>query len=473
MQERDPLEIDVLYTHGFVITMNESREIFKDGAIALKDGTIVAVDKTETLKLKYPEVKTERDLKGAVVHPGLIDAHEHTGMHLARGWLPDYYSLEETYKRFEKPFFENVSGEDEFYGTVLACMEMVRNGTTAFGDTGSSVLGLKDIDNIIEAARLVGIRGKTGNFIADNIPEGDDLSSLGSTTDGCLRKIEYQLNRYPPGTDSLVSCWITLYGSHLCSDALLSEAKRLSLKYNSKISMHQSCYKQEVDEFVNNRGKRPIEHLSDLGLLGPAVSLVHMIFLNDREIELLAETGTHVVHCPGASSRNAMGAALHGFFPEMIKQGICVALGSDQGNSSDALDVLRMAYLASVLHKETRGILPAVSAEEALEMATVMGAAVLGMEREIGSLEEGKKADIVIHNRKHPGSHPPFDPVNNLIFSVQSKSVDTVLIDGKTVVEGGRIVSLDEDALYEKIDRQAVQLAGRMGYSPGKSWPII
>jgi cytosine/adenosine deaminase-related metal-dependent hydrolase len=198
-----------------------------------------------------------------------------------------------------------------------------------------------------------------------------------------------------------------------------------------------------------------------------------MIFLDENEIDILAKTQTCVVHCPGASTRNAMSSTIYGKFPEMLEKGITIALASDQGNSSDGLDMCRMAYLAAVLHKEARFSMPVISVEQALEMATINGAKVMGLEDKIGSLEVGKKADMVVHNMKHPESHPPFDPLNNLVLSVHSKSVDTVLIEGRIIVEDGELKTLDAQEIFAKVDAKALDLAKRMGYKLHKNWPVI
>lgn len=468
MNDINVKDIDLLLTHGYIITMNQKRQIFEDGSIAIKDGEIAVIGRTDELINKINSKKV-KDLKGALVHPGLIDAHQHITMFLVRGWAPDYYTFDGPYfELFEKPFFENRTIEDEFYGTVLACMEMVLNGTTTFGDTGTAT----DIDRIMEAIKMVGLKGRFGYGISDNMIGVLDM--LNYSTEECLKKLEYQISKYPTNQNTQVGCWVGMRGMGICSDKLLKGAKKLADSYDTTLIMHQSCYKNEVRKYIKKLGgKRPIEHLYDLGILGPKTTLVHMIYLDPKEIEILAETGTGIVHCPGASTRNAMSSSIYGSFPEMVEEEIPIALGSDQGNSSDGLDICRMAYLAAIIHKEARRTLPAISAETAFEMATINGAKVMGMDNNIGSLELGKKADIVIHNLNHPGSHPPFDPLNNLIFSIQSKSIDTVLIDGKTIVENGKLTTLDEQEIYKKIDAKAFDLSKRMNYKVKRTWPII
>lgn len=459
--------VDLLINHCYLLTLDPQRRIFEDGSVAIKDGKIAAVGRAQELSGSV-FAKKVLDAKGALVHPGLIDAHEHLCWHLTRGWVPDYFSIEQTFAEFENRLIHAISEEDEYYGTVLACLEMALNGTTAFGDTGSA----SSIDRIVEAACAVGIRGRVGYIIADQM--APELSKLDSTTEECLRKLEYQISKYPASSDTLIGCWVGLVGMGECSDTLLVEAKRLADSYDIIFNIHQSYSQAEVTGYMDKIGGiRPIEHLQNLGVLGPALTLVHMIALTPPEVEILADTKTNVVHCPGASMRFGLGSSNKGSFPEMLEKGIPVALGTDAGNWSDSLDICRMAYLAATMHKEARGKTPVISAEAALEMATIHGARCMGMEDDIGSIEIGKRADIVIHNLKHPESHPPFDPLNNFIFSSQSKSVDTVLVDGQIIVENGKPVQVDAIEIYEKVERIAFDLSKRMGYSVKRTWPII
>jgi 5-methylthioadenosine/S-adenosylhomocysteine deaminase len=468
MGNKELKKADLILTHGYILTMNSKREILRDGAIAVKGDEIIDIGPTKEILDGYVS-ENIKDLKGVLVHPGLIDAHAHTGMHLIRSLCPDTMEADEMFEKFEVAYFNKVTAEDEYYGTVLACMEMVLNGTTAFGDTGSATVA--DVDSIIEAVNLVGMRGRTGHFIID---QSIFNANLNMPTDKCLELLEYQLRKFPFKPGTMVSCWVTMMGMGECTDKLFTEGRNLADKYNTCINMHQACVRTEVEQYIKkNNGVLPIIHYDKLGLLSPRTSLVHMIHLTPVEIEVIKRTGTGVIHCPGASTRNVLGSSIYGSFPEMVEKGIPIALGSDQGNSSDAFDICRMAYLAAIIHKEARGIAPAISAEQAFEMATITGARVMGMDDIIGSLEAGKKADIVIHNLNHPGSHPPIDMLNNLIFSIHSKSVDTVLINGKVIVERGELKTLNSFEMLKEIDKRALDLAKRMGFKVVKTWPII
>lgn len=466
MQNKEKIAADMLLAHGYVITMDPGRNIFEDGAVAVKDGELVAVG-------RYRDVAEEvcassvRDLKGALVHPGLIDAHEHFAWHLTRGWVPDYFDIKATCEIFENPYMQNVSMEEEYLGGLLACMEMVLNGTTTFGDTGSAFY----LDSTAKAVEQTGIRGTVGELIGDIA--GDRPKMLCKTKDECLERLAYQLERYTIKDNGRVWAHVGLLGIGGVSDELLVSAKKMADKYGAAFHMHQSCFKDEVNKYMEHtKGLRPIEYLNKLGILDFNTTLVHMIHLSPEEAELVSSTRTNVVHCPGASVRFGLGASVDGQIPEMLKQGANVALGTDAGNWSDALDMFQMAYLAATIHKEIRRATPVISVEAALEMATVNGARALGKEELIGSLEVGKRADIVIHSLEYPEKHPSFNPLNNLIFSSRSKSVDTVLVDGKPVVEHGRLLTLDAGSIYKEVDKAALSLANRIGYQYKYKWPV-
>jgi 5-methylthioadenosine/S-adenosylhomocysteine deaminase len=471
MKDKSTKKVDMIFTHGYLITMNQKRQIIEDGAIAIKDGSIAGIGKTNRILSEY-ETDDLRDLKGKLLHPGLIDAHNHVTVSLLGGWVPDYFTSKQMYKYLIEPYTENKTVEHEFYSTLLACVEMVLNGTTAFGDTG--VTGDENcLDKVVEAVKMVGLRGRISHGIADR-HTGSLKKLMNSTTGQCIRKLEYQLDKYPAGPDEMVGCWVGIQGMGTCSDELLVKAKKLADKYNTILHMHQSVFADEVKVYMAQvNGKLPIEHLYELDILGPKTSLVHMIYLNSKEVDILEKTKTRVVHCPGASVRFGLGSSIKGSFPEMIKRGIIVALGTDEGNCSDALDMFKMAYLAATIHKEARCEVPVISIETALEMATINGAIAMGMDDKIGSLEIGKKADIVIHHLNNPESHPNLDPLNNLLLSSLSKSVDTVLVDGKIIVENGKLMTLDTQEIFKKIDFEALNLAKKMGYTVKRTWPII
>lgn len=457
------IEADLLLRHGRIVTMDADRAILPDGSIAIANGRIAAIGPDREIAPSVHAQSVE-DVDGAIVHPGFIDAHAHTGVDLVRTMLPE----SREFGVIEYPFSSTRSAEEEYLGALVACMEMVACGTTLYCDTGQSF----DLEATVEAIKTVGMRGMPGYFVADERIREDRLYdqyfSPTAPVDECLRKLERQVERYPFHGDGRVRCAVCIQGSGTASDALLVGARAIASKADVPMIMHQSWSEGEVVKSLAHHGKRPVEHFADLGLLGPDLTLVHMIHASDTEIDVVKEAGSVIVHCPNASMRRGMGAIRIGRFPEMLARGIPIALGSD--GWSGAHDVARQAYLAASAFREVRDAVPVITAENALEMATVHGARALGLQDEVGSLEVGKRADVVVHRTNVPGPLLD-DPVPNLIYYAQSKTVDTVYVDGEPIMREGRFTRFDAKDAIRRIDAGAGARASQIGFRRGP-WPV-
>jgi cytosine/adenosine deaminase-related metal-dependent hydrolase len=210
-----------------------------------------------------------------------------------------------------------------------------------------------------------------------------------------------------------------------------------------------------------------------MGLLGPTTKLAHMVYVDDDDIALLARRGVKISHCPTAGLKHVKGLAAHSKVPEMLARGICVSLGGDSGNGSNHFDMLRLMYLVSTIYKDSRLDVGVMPPEQALEMATLRGAAALLLEREIGSLERGKRADLVLYDADTPEWRPLLNPVNNLVYAATGASVRTVLVDGRVVLDDGRFTTIDERALYARVERLAREQIARAGLPIESKWPVI
>lgn len=470
-------QVDYLLRHGRILTMDDHRRILVDGAIAIRDGMIVAVGPDREIAGEA-RATSIRDLKGALVHPGLIDAHVHAGnSELSRGMAPkdhaDYGAVDDWLFSFRSP-------ETDYLGALLSCMEMVTNGITAYSDTGGSFY----LEETVRAIERVGMRGMPGHVVLDANPPvpGRDTSAgamseeeaelIRAPTGTCVERLDDQMRRYPFRSGGRVRGAATMYGCMRCSDRLLIEAQALAEYHGAPMIMHQSWDPEEVTISEALYGCRPIEHLADIGVLGENLTLVHMNHLSDSEVDLVADSGARVVHCPAASLRRGMGAIRNGSFPEMLAKGVPVALGSD--GYSGRRDVLRQAYLAAVGFREFRGELPVLTGETVLEMATLHGAEALGLEEEIGSIEVGKRADLVVHGLDRPEAYPRFrDPVDNLVYFRGSSTVDTVFVDGEAILDGGRFTRFDAEEAYRMIDAAAAEFQDGVGDSTYAVWPLV
>ncbi|MBM3279084.1 MAG: amidohydrolase [Candidatus Handelsmanbacteria bacterium] len=457
--------IDLLITRGVVLTLDPQRRIFADGAVAVQDGRILAVGQHADLEAQYAPRRTI-DARGGVVQPGFIDCHVHLSQHLGRGTIPDLWPESREHEQW-LPYWTQITQEEARSSALLACMEMVRNGTTCFCDNGGRFAGELNAEVIEE----VGLRGILSEVCWDQPPHP---SVAVGDTEACLRRLERLARAFPKRPEARVWAAVSMAGMGMCSDRLLVEGKALADELSAFMDMHQSFGPEDVARYREHaNGKSAVAHLAGLDVLGPNLQLVHMVHTFPDEIPLLATSGTSVVHCPAASARMGMGVSRTGRVSELMRAGVNLALGSDSGNYSDFFDVGRQLYLTAVLHREARGEQPCISAEQVLEMATRNGARALGVEQWTGSLEPGKQADLVIHDYGRPEWRPGLDPVTSLVYSAQSTGVDTVIVSGRIILEDGRFPHLDEERLYYQIDQTARALHGRMGWIPQHRWPVL
>lgn len=459
------INADEIIIHGYVITMDQDRRIYKDGAVAVLNGKIEAVGKTEDILAGYEG--PHFNCKGGIVHPGLIDAHEHIGQHITRGWEPDFFTVEDTWTKFECHEFPNLTPMVESAGARLSVLEMIKNGTTTFSDTGSLFFLEESLPGINE----VGVKGIVGTCCGDDFQP--ELWFLTKKTDEILKNTEKNIAAYGKKSGLRVHAGVQLCGMGDCSDELVKGMKDIAGETGNVLFMHQCVYQSEFDNYKEKYGQTPVEHLDSLGILDEYTTLVHMIHLTDRDVERIASSGTNVVHCPAASLKFALGSSSVGKFPEMEKKGVSIALGTDSGTWADAMDVFQLIYLAATIHREARCEHNALTSHRAFEMATIDGARALGMEEEIGSLEQGKCADLVVHGTDLPECVTDFDPFTNLVYSQRSKSVRHVMIDGRWVLKDGHACFVDEEQIMAEARLRGREFEKRTGYHIYSPWNIL
>jgi cytosine/adenosine deaminase-related metal-dependent hydrolase len=461
-----PRPIDLLVRGGVVITVDAERRIVLDGAIAVDDGRIVEVGRTADVATRFSPRRTI-DARGGAITPGFIDGHTHVSQHLGRGSIPDSWPDEREHEQW-LPYWTHMTPEDDDASTMLACLEMVRNGTTAFSDLG----GHFEVERKAEIVERVGLRGVLTEIAWDRPPHP---SVVTGDTDATLRRLERVVDALPfAGPGSHAWGGVGIPGMGTASDQLLVEAKALADRHGLVFFTHASFADADTTRAREQAGGRTAaEQLDHLGILDGRLQLIHMIRTEAGEVPLLARAGTHVVHCPAASLRVGMSVSRVGVFPEMVAAGVNVALGSDSGNYSDFYDVGRQMYLAATIHREARGVMPTITAEQAVEMATINGARAIGAGAWLGSLEAGKQADLVIHRWDRPEWRPGVDPINSLVYSAQSVGVDTVIVGGEPILEGGRFTRVDVERELARIDEAARALNRRSGYRVAHRWPVV
>jgi 5-methylthioadenosine/S-adenosylhomocysteine deaminase len=446
---------------SWILTLDENRRIIRDGTILIEDGKISRIAKAE--RLRTVKADTVINGRGRLVAPGMVNCHMHISYaHSMRGLVPDatprlnYLQRVFEFQRAMKP-------EEEYYTSLLATAELLKNGCTSFLEPGC----VNSLASVVRAVEKTGIRAVVGKTFADL---ENRLGVERVETKEALRRTEEIIRTYG-GRGGKVTPWIMPFSPDCCSDESLHSASELSERYDAGITTHCAGSHDAADEFRKAHGKGEIDHIGDIGMLGERTLLAHPIFVSNSEIERIASTKTGVVFCPSSSSRGS-GLGLAGKLPEMLGKGITVALGSDSASSSYHLDIIRSMYLLSLIYKDARLDRTILPPEQVLEMGTVSGAKALGCERDFGSLSAGKSADIVIFNTMTPQWRAVFNPVSNMVNSADGRNVETVIIGGKTVVDGGRVISVDEAELCTKVQEIAEGIADRLGIVCESRWPI-
>jgi 5-methylthioadenosine/S-adenosylhomocysteine deaminase len=443
--------------HAIVFTVDPTNAIYADGTVVFRGDRIVAVGATETIPLP-PDVNQIIDCQGRMaVIPGLIDAHSHSS--LLRGvtenmqlldWLPRY-QLEH----------RALNEEDAYYAALLCYLEALKAGTTCVMDM------FRLMHRCADAAGDLGIRVNLVPYVAD-MPGKDFFENLETNR----RLIE----SHHGAKGGRVQVWVGLEHLFYCSKDAFAKARELSDHYGVRIHTHSSEQKEEVEAVVQHFGKRPIELFHDYGILGEKTAIAHCVWLNSDEIQLLADTGTSVSHCPTSNAKLAGGIAP---VLEMQQAGITVGLGTDGNISNNSLDMFEAMKFASLLQKVHRYDAAALAAPDTLRMATIEGAKLLGLDGEIGSIEVGKKADLVLVDLWQPNLMPlVWDGADtnvlwNLVYAARGSNVNTVFVDGEMVVQSGRSTRVSEAHVLEQIQLQTLDLMKRREPFKATLTPVV
>jgi 5-methylthioadenosine/S-adenosylhomocysteine deaminase len=456
---------DVLVSGGTVITMDPGRRVLRDGAIAITGDRIVDVGRREDV---VPHYRAERiiDARGRVVTPGLIQTHVHVSAEAAmRGTLPDTMPPSQ-WVRQVTAFYAAMSPEEEAINATATFIELIRTGTTTFIEAGTT----KHTDAVIDTMGRVGIRGCIGTWSWD-IPK--QPANLYQETDRAIEKNASLIERYDGAHGGRVRVWTSPIGHTMTSDALLVGLKRLADEHRTGMTMHLSSWLEDVNSYVERTGMRPVKYYDHLGVLGPNVLLAHMVNLDDDEVELVLETGTKIAHCPTTAGWFGYGLTQVARFPEMLARGATIGLGCDAQTCSNNLDVVRAMYSSAILFRDARRDQNAMPAETVMEMATLHGARCALQEADLGSLEAGKKADVVVFDATRPEWRPLHHPVANLVFAADGHSVETVLIDGRVILDCGRMTTVDVESTFRDLEGVGRRVLGATGWRSTAKWPVI
>ncbi len=426
-------KVDLLVLGATVLTMNAERRIIEDGAVAVRGDVIVAVGSRASVEAKYSSAQAV-NAGGKLVLPGLINGHTHVPMTLLRG-LKDDVTLEEWLTKFIFPAeARNVNEEFVRWGTRLAAAEQIRGGITTFADMYYFE------DAIAEETKAAGMRAVLGETILD-FPAPDNKNNP-----AMLEYAEKFLKRWQG--DQLIHAAVAPHSIYTDSEQTLRDSAALARKYNAPILIHVAETRKELNDSREKNGTTPVQYLEKLGILGPDVLAAHCIWVDEADRKILAKRQVGCVHNPSSNMMLASGVAP---VNEERAAGIAVGLGTDgPAGSNNDLDLMEEMDLAAKLQKITKMDPQALGAKAVVEMATIEGARALHMDKEIGSLEVGKKADLILIGLDAPNAVPMYDLYAQLAYALKGSDVETVIIGGRVVMRDRKLLTVDEPAAIAK-----------------------
>jgi 5-methylthioadenosine/S-adenosylhomocysteine deaminase len=436
---------DWIWSARYVITENAQHRVIENGAVAIRGERIVGVGTKAEIDARF-QAKQRLDRPDAILAPGLIDTHTHAAMSLFRG-IADDKKLQDWLQNFIFPAeAKNVSPDFVRWGTRLGCLEMLLGGTTTFTD----MYYFEDV--VAEVAKEAGMRGVLGETII-GFPVAD-----AKTPADALQFTERYLMRFRG--DPLVTAAVAPHALYTNSDDTLKAARALANKYNAPLVIHLSETKKENDDELAKRRTTPTKTLDTLGVFNGRTVAAHCVWVNDADMAILKARNVGVAHCPSSNMKLASGVAP---VVRMLALGINVGLGPDgPAGSNNDFNMFEEMDLAAKLQKVTTLDPQALPATTALEMATIRGARVLGLDKEIGSLEPGKRADMIEVRLDRPNAVPLYDAISQMVYTLKGEDVRDVMVNGKPVVRDGKILTLDEAAILAKAEEYRIKVSASL-----------
>ena len=426
--------VDLLVIGGTVVTMDADFTVHDPGFVAVREDRIVAVGPLADVS-RFSAVRS-LEVADTVVLPGLINGHQHAPMTLFRGlggdlklmdWLTQYIFPAES---------KNVDPNFVFWGALLAATEMLESGTTTFADMYYFE------EEVARATSKAGMRGILGQTII-GFPAPDSPAP-----EATLKATEQFIVDWKD--DPLVTPAVAPHSPYTCSREVLSASRELAEKYDVPLMIHLAETRDEVRQVEESTGLRPITYLNEIGFLVDRLIAAHVVWASEEEIRMLQEHGVGVIHNPESNMNLASGTAP---IPLLLEAGVDVGLGTDGAASNNELDLLQEASTMAKLHKHSSGDPTVISARDVLVAATIGSARALDLEAELGSLEAGKKADLVVLGLGEASAVPIHDPYAMVVYSLQGSAVETVIVNGRVVVEEGRITTIDRRELWRQVER--------------------
>jgi 5-methylthioadenosine/S-adenosylhomocysteine deaminase len=426
---------DAIWSARYVITEDAQHRVIENGAVAVKDGRILAVGTRLQIAARYTP-KQRLDRPEGILAPGLINTHTHAAMSLFRG-IADDLKLQDWLEKFIFPAeAKNVTPDFVRWGTRLGCLEMLLGGTTTFTD----MYYYEEV--VAEAAKEAGMRGVLGETII-GFPVSDN-----KTPADALAYTERFLKRF--AGDPLIVPAVAPHALYTNSDETLKASRALANKYNAPLIIHLSETKKENDDEMAKRHTSPTKTLDGLGVWNGRSVAAHAVWVDEADMAILKQRGVGIAHCPSSNMKLSSGVAP---VTRMLELDLPVGLGPDgPAGSNNDLNLFEEMDMAAKLQKVTTGNPQTLPATTALEMATIRGARALGMEKEIGSLEPGKRADMIVVRIDRAHGQPLYDAVSQMVYALKASDVRDVMVNGKPVVRDAKILTLNEAQVLAKAE---------------------
>ncbi|HEY3835277.1 MAG TPA: amidohydrolase family protein [Bryobacteraceae bacterium] len=433
---------DLIVTARYVVTMDAQQHVIDDGAVAIRGERIAAVGKRSDIDRRF-QAAQHLDKGDAIVMPGLINTHAHAAMSLFRG-IADDLNLQDWLTKFIFPAEKkNVSPEFVRWGTRLACLEMLLGGVTTYTDMYYYE------DMVAATTREAGMRGVLGETVI-GFPVNDAANPAAAlkAAEGFIRHFH---------NDSLIVPAVAPHAPYTNSDETLKSCRILASRYNAPVLIHLSETKKENDDSMREHHMTPAQRLDGLGFFRGRTVVAHAVWVTDGDIAILKRNNTGVAHCPSSNMKLASGAAP---VVKMLERGLNVGLGTDgPAGSNNDFDLFEEMDLAAKLQKLTTGDPRALPARTAVAMATITGAKALGMEKEIGSLEAGKRADLITIRLDRPHAVPMYDVYSQLVYALKASDVVDVVVNGRVVVRDAKCLTIDAPATIAKAREYGLKIA--------------
>jgi 5-methylthioadenosine/S-adenosylhomocysteine deaminase len=429
-------QVDVLIVNGTIVSMDPDRTILEHSAISIKNGKILAIEKMGSSG-SVPKAKETIDATGKLVMPGLINTHTHAAMTIFRGYADDMPLMEWLQNHIWPAESKYINADTVRFGTQLAAVEMIRSGTTTFNDMYFFE------DEVAKVAKETGIRAVVGEGLLDFPTPNKKTPAEG------LDYAEMLIKKYR--NDQLITIALAPHSPYTCSAELLISARDLSDKYGIPLHIQVSETEQEFNDSMSKHGLTPFEYLDSFGFLGEKVIAAHSVHLTANDIQLIAGRKIGVSHNPESNMKLASGVAP---ILDLQKAGAKIGLGTDGAASNNDLNIFEEMDTTAKLHKVFSKNSSAVDAMSVVEMVTIGGARVLGLDKEISSIEKGKRADVIIIDMHKPHLTPLYNPYSQIVYAVDGADVESVIIEGRIVMRDHKILTVNEDKIIQ--DAQAL-----------------